>query len=119
METAIIVAAITALVTIIGIVVNRRGSREASEQARRAHQLREREVDWERRGDIIQDLNTEVERLRAIKRATQQSCSAAQAASIEVISLLQSVVRDEVVQEIAGQAVKEAKTHDDTHDHDV
>lgn len=116
METAIIVALIAAASTIIGWLFNRKGTKEAEVQAARAHELREREVDWQRRGDIIADLSHDIERLREMKRAAQASCAAAQAASIKTIILLSEAVQRKADRELAEQAIKEAKKHGETHD---
>ena len=118
METAIIVALITFVGTLLALLFSRRGTKEANKQTERANQLREREIDWERRGDIIADLNKETERLRLIKRATQQSCGAAQAVSIDTIHLLHDALHDEVAREMAKFAIENAKQHQETHDPD-
>ena len=116
METAVIVALVTGVVTLIGYLFTRRGAREAAEQQARANQLKEREIDWARRGDIIQDLNDELVRVREAKNNIQRGCHAAMSDNIHTIELLQSILRDEVGKEIAHQKDQEARDHDRMHD---
>lgn len=65
METAIIVALITAAVGIIGYFFDRKGKREAQIQQNKANELTERQQDWARRGDIIDDLTEQIARKQA------------------------------------------------------
>ena len=116
METTIIVALITGAVTLVGVLFSRRGSREATAQAARATQLREREIDWQRRGDIIEDQGAELARLRDVKTRIQIGCAQAQSNSIHTIELLQSVLRDEVAREISRQQIQETKNHVESHE---
>lgn len=116
METAVIVALVTGVVTLIGYLFTRRGAREATEQQARANQLKEREIDWQRRGDIIEDQSAELARLRDVKTRIQIGCAQAQSDSIHTIELLQSVLRDEVAREIANQQIQETKNHVESHE---
>lgn len=116
METAIIVALIGLVGTLLALMFNRRGSREAAEQAQRANELKEREADWQRRGDIIKDLTAEIDRLRAAKRAAQESCALAQANSLVIISLLSEAVERRADRAMAQRAIEEANEHGKSHD---
>lgn len=111
METAIIVALITAVVGIIGYVFDRKGKREAQIQQSKANELTERQQDWVRRGDIIDDLTEhihrmqeEIDRLRALVLIQQQEIEYLRGSKqgiLNTVRLLQGVLNDEVAVALA------------------
>lgn len=111
METAIIVALITAVVGIIGYVFDRKGKREAQIQQSKANELTERQQDWVRRGDIIDDLTehldrmqAEIDRLRALGLIQQEEIDYLRLSKqgiLNTVRLLQGVLNDEVAVALA------------------
>lgn len=111
METAIIVACITAAVAIIGYFFDRKGKREAQVQQVKANELTERQQDWVRRGDIIDDLTehldrmqSEIDRLRALGLLQQEEIEYLRLSKqgiLNTVRLLQGVLNDEVAVALA------------------
>lgn len=111
METAIIVALITAAVGLIGYFFDRKGKREAQVQQNKANELTERQQDWVRRGDIIDDLTEHIERmqdeinrLRAsvlVQQAEIEYLRGSKQGILNTVRLLQGVLNDEVAVALA------------------
>lgn len=111
METAIIVTLITAAVAIVGYFFDRKGKREAQIQQHKANELTERQQDWARRGDIIDDLTEhlqrmqdEIDRLRALGLLNQEEIvylRTSKQGILNTVRLLQGVLQDEVAVALA------------------
>lgn len=129
METAIIVALITAAVGIIGYFFDRKGKRESAAQQAKANELTERQQDWERRGDIIDDLTThiqtmqnQIDRLVAKGILDQEEIEYLRTSKqgiLNTVRLLQGVLQDEVAVALAQLEIDTAtQEHRGGHDTD-
>lgn len=111
METAILVALISAVALLLGHIINKQGTKAQLLQAEAANKLLERQEDWKRRGEIIEDLERERERLKKRLITAQTNCYTNLRYSTEVIEMLQKIVRDETAQEIGLEALERIAKH--------
>lgn len=129
METAIIVALITAAVAIVGYFFDRKGKREAQIQQHKANELTERQQDWERRGDIIDDLTAhiqtmqnQIDRLVAkglLDQAEIEYLRSTKQGILNTVRLLQGALNDEVAVALAQMEIdKTAQENQGGHDTD-
>lgn len=123
METAIIVACITAAVAIIGYFFDRKGKREAAAQQAKANELTERQQDWARRGDIIDDLTEHIARMQKEieeDRAEILYLRGSKQGILNTVHLLQGALRDEVAIALAQMEIdKAAQENQGGHDTDA
>ena len=118
METAIIVALITAAVAVVGYFFDRKGKREAQIQQHKANELTERQQDWERRGDIIDDLTAhlqtmqnQIDRLVAkglLDQAEIEYLRTSKQGILNTVRLLQGALNDEVAVALAQLEIDRA-----------
>ena len=118
METAIIVALITAAVAVVGYFFDRKGKREAQLQQHKANELTERQQDWERGGDIIDDLTahlqtmqTQIDRLVAkglLDQAEIEYLRTSKQGILNTVRLLQGALNDEVAVALAQLEIDRA-----------
>lgn len=118
METAIIVALITAAVGIIGYFFDRKGKREAQIQQTKANELTERQQDWVRRGDIIDDLTEhmarmqeEIDRGREREARCREEIEALRRSKqgiLNTVHLLQNALQDETARALAQLEIDKA-----------
>lgn len=118
-NTPLLIALINGVVLLVGYLISRRGSKESNKQQAAANVLAEREADWKRRGEVIEDLRQVIEdRDETIAQKDKriihllEVCSRAQGASVDTIAMLKQVVRSETAQEIADMGIAEAARHE-------
>lgn len=112
MDTGLIIGIINGVVLLAGYLLSRRGSKESNKQQAAANVLAEREADWNRRGEVIKDLEQLVEQKDKRIVHLLSVCSTAQLASIDTIAMLKQVLQSETATEIASLGIQAAKRHE-------
>lgn len=122
LDTGLFLGLLTVSVTMLGIVLSRRGQKEQARQQVAANELAERAERFDELNTLVGTLSAEVTRLQTQIREMEQgnhNALRAQATRcretvdhlVDTVTTLQTVVQDEVTRAAAWGVVREAQDH--------